>query len=257
MNEAYLQELNKLIDKIGSDKISKTSFELLVKQQMNTPQSELNNILDEDERNDESTKKKSRKSGLATRPLTRDEFFTILELINNGFYYQNDKGKQSYFRSQPAVAMALSLEGNLGVRISDILLLKVKNFQKDKLEIIEKKTHKLQYRAINPEISDYVRDYALEHSIGLNDYVIDVKLRWIQDRLRIVSKHLELTNIGTHSFRKFFATEIYNSTGNIDLLKNLLNHSSITTTQRYLKTNQDEIDKASESMHFIPKKEKR
>jgi len=251
MSNKSLEELNKLITTIGPDKISKDMLELLIKEYVSENQNDLEELLEADEANSTKSKKK-KNSGFATRPLTMDEFFTIINLINNGFFYKNKNGKESHFRPQSAVAMALSLEANLGLRISDVLQLKVKDFQKDKLELIEKKTKKLQYRAINPDISDYVRDYALEHNIGLYDNIINVKLRWIQDRLKIVSTHLELTNIGTHSFRKFFATEIFNKTGDINLVKNLLNHSSISVTQRYLQTNQAQMDEASMSMNFLP-----
>ena len=118
--------------------------------------------------------------------------------------------------------------------------------------MLEKKTNKLQYRAIDARISEYIRDYALEHNLTLNDNLITVKTRWIQDRLKIISKYLGLTNIGTHSFRKLFAMDVYNKSGDIDLVKSLLNHSSVTVTQRYLKTNQTKIDEYSKSINFLP-----
>ena len=60
---------------------------------------------------------------------------------------------------------------------------------------------------------------------------------------RAVQKHLQKVvdylgygdNIGTHSFRKYFATEIYkNNNYDIVLVKTLLQHSSVATTQKYI-----------------------
>ncbi|MVX63736.1 tyrosine-type recombinase/integrase [Clostridium chromiireducens] len=255
MGRNNINELNQLIDKIGIDKLTPASLELLLK---NFSESNNNDITD----NDSNTKdleidinnKKSKKVGIVTRALEEEEYNKIMELLNKGFYYENKNGRMSYFRPQHNVALALSLEATLGLRISDILKLKVKHFQKNTLEILEKKTNKLQYREINPEISEYIRDYALEHTLGLNDNLIYIKERWIQDRLNKVSKHLGLTNIGTHSFRKYFATYIYNkSNGDIDLVRSLLNHSSITITQVYLKTSQKKINEYSRSVNFLVK----
>lgn len=53
--------------------------------------------------------------------------------------------------------------------------------------------------------------------------------------------------ISTHSFRKFYATEIYNDNGyNIVLVQQLLQHSSAAVTQRYIGIQQQELEKAIE-----------
>ena len=243
-----INKLTELIENIGAENLTPESTELLIKAFTN----QSNNDNEEVETTPVKSKKESKKSGMVTRPLEIEEFNTILELLKNGFEYVGDDNKKHHFRPQPNVALAVSLEATLGLRISDILNLKVKNFKKDTLEILEKKTNKLQYRKIDPKVSEYVRDYALEHNLGLDDYIIHVKARWIQDRINIVSKYLDLTNISTHSFRKLFAKLIYEkSNGDIELVKNLLNHSSIAVTQKYLKTTQKKIDQYSSSMNFL------
>ncbi|NFA43452.1 integrase [Clostridium botulinum] len=244
MSELNMNELNKLLDKVGVDNITPATLELLIKN-LST-----NNVV----KDNETENKKSNKCGIVTRALELEEYTKIMQLLNTGFEYENERGRISYFNPQPNVALALSLEATLGLRISDILSLKVKHFQKNKLEILEKKTNKLQYREIDPQITEYIRDYALEHNLGLNDNIIYVKTRWIQDRLKIVSRYLGLTNIGTHSFRKFFATYIYNkSSGDIELVRSLLNHSTISTTQHYLKTSQKKMNEFSKSINFLVK----
>lgn len=52
----------------------------------------------------------------------------------------NDLVLINLFMNPKQTAMALMLEANLGLRISDILRLKVGSFKRDKLEIREKKT---------------------------------------------------------------------------------------------------------------------
>ncbi|MGO0904098.1 tyrosine-type recombinase/integrase, partial [Clostridioides difficile] len=85
-----------------------------------------------------------------TRPLEIEEYKQILKLLDTGFTYTDADGKEKIFRPNIKVKLALILEANLGLRISDILRLQVKNFKNNKLEIEEKKTNKLQYRDINP-----------------------------------------------------------------------------------------------------------
>ena len=59
--------------------------------------------------------------------------------------------------------------------------------------------------------------------------------------------NLGIPGISTHSFRKFYATEIYkNSNYNIALVQQLLQHSSAAVTQRYIGIQQQEIERAIE-----------
>ena len=60
-----------------------------------------------------------------------------------------------------------------------------------------------------------------------------------------MTSELGYPNIGTHSFRKFFATEIYvNNNYNIILVQQLLQHSSAAITQRYIGISSKELEDA-------------
>ena len=53
--------------------------------------------------------------------------------------------------------------------------------------------------------------------------------------------------IGTHSFRKWYATEIYKNNGyDITLVQRLLQHSSAAITQRYIGIEPQRIEEAIE-----------
>ena len=63
--------------------------------------------------------------------------------------------------------------------------------------------------------------------------------------LRIVCDYLGFEGISTHSFRKWYATEIYNTNGfDIALVQRLLQHSSASTTQRYIGIEPQRIEQA-------------
>ena len=194
---------------------------------------------------------KGKRNRRAARPLEYDEYMTIITLCQKGFTYKDEYGVKHIFRPNKQLAMAFILQANLGLRISDVLKLKPSTFKNDKLEVIEKKTGKLQYRTINRNLKELIYEYALENNIKSNDYLIQVKVRAIQKQLSIIANYLNLTNISSHSFRKLFGVTVYNKTnGNIELLKELFNHSNISTTQRYIKVSQKQIDEISSSIDF-------
>ena len=194
---------------------------------------------------------KGKRNRRAARPLEYDEYMTIITLCQKGFTYKDESGVEHIFRPNKQLAMTFILQANLGLRISDVLKLKPSTFKNDKLEVIEKKTGKLQYRTINRNLKELIYEYALENNIKSNDYLIQVKVRAIQKQLAIIANYLNLTNISSHSFRKLFGVTVYNKTnGNIELLKELFNHSNISTTQRYIKVSQKQIDEVSSSIDF-------
>ena len=217
----------------------------------------LNKLIEKEEAVEYKEKKtsvkevKGKRNRRAARPLEYDEYMTIITLCQKGFTYKDEYGVKHIFRPNKQLAMTFILQANLGLRISDVLKLKPSTFKNDKLEVIEKKTGKLQYRTINRNLKELIYEYALENNIKSNDYLIQVKVRAIQKQLAIIANYLNLTNISSHSFRKLFGVTVYNQTnGNIELLKELFNHSSISTTQRYIKVSQKQIDEVSSSIDF-------
>ena len=217
----------------------------------------LNKLIEKEEAIEYKEKKtsikevKGKRNRRAARPLEYEEYMTIITLCQKGFTYKDEYGVKHIFRPNKQLAMTFMLQANLGLRISDVLKLKPSTFKNDKLEVIEKKTGKLQYRTINRNLKELIYEYALENNIKSNDYLIQVKVRAIQKQLSIIANYLNLTNISSHSFRKLFGVTVYNQTnGNIELLKELFNHSSISTTQRYIKVSQKQIDEVSSSIDF-------
>ena len=185
---------------------------------------------------------------MATRPLQENEYREVIGLLIYGF--QADGGERR--QPNPQIAMILQLQASIGLRISDVLELRVNNFRNGKLETIEKKTKKIQYRDVNPAIIDLVKDYALKEGFTPEAKLFNIGVRAVQLQLKFVADHLGLTNIGTHSFRKMYATEAYYGHGKDSrLVQELLNHSSSTQTERYIGINQRQIDQISRSMNFL------
>ena len=177
-----------------------------------------------------------------TKALTTEQYKEIIQTMREGF---------TGFRPNERVATALVLEGNLGIRISDIVNLRpcdiVRDGDRYRLEIVEQKTGKQRVFTVPLVVKQYIENYCLRNGIGARDRIFPLTERAIQKQLAIVCDYLGYEGIGTHSFRKWYATEIYKANGcDIALVQRLLQHSSAETTQRYIGIEPQRIEKAIE-----------
>lgn len=175
-----------------------------------------------------------------TLTLTTDQYSEIIKTMREGF---------TGCRPNDRVATALVIEGNLGIRVSDVVRLRLADIVRDgnryRLDIVEKKTGKRRSFTVPAQIFIYLDNYALHHGIGANDRLFAITTRQIQKTLAAVCDHLGYEGISTHSFRKWYATEIYNHNGHdIALVQRLLQHASAATTQRYLGIEPEKIEAA-------------
>lgn len=170
-----------------------------------------------------------------TRALEEHEYILIIETIQQGFI--TAEGRK--IKPNSRIVTALTLQANIGLRIGDIINLKLSNIIKDgsrlRLDIKEKKTNKKREFTVPTEIYTYLQSYALENNIRPNQKLFNITVRQVQKHLQITVEYLGLEGIGTHSFRKFFAVSIYNNNEyNVELVRQLLQHSSVAVTQHYL-----------------------
>ncbi len=153
------------------------------------------------------------------------------------------------FRANKRIATALVLEANMGLRIEDILRLALDSIIADgnryRLNIIEEKTKKKRTFTVPLAIYNYIKVYAMDNGIKETERLFPIGERTVQKYLSKVTDYLGYENIGTHSFRKFFATQIYlNNNYNIVLVQQLLQHSSVAVTQKYVGITSQEMEKA-------------
>ena len=75
--------------------------------------------------------------------------------------------------------------------------------------------------------------------------IFPITTREVQKVLARVCDYLGYEGISTHSFRKWYATEIYKANGyDIALVQRLLQHSSAAVTQRYIGIEPQRIEEA-------------
>ena len=140
---------------------------------------------------------------------------------------------------------------NSGLRISDILKIKVKNVRNQThINIEETKTRKSKRFAINNNIKEALNgyidnmdneDYLFKSRQGGNN-PINRPMAYII--LNEVAQKVGLSEIGTHTLRKTFGYWHYKQYRDIAMLQDIFNHSSQRITMCYIGISQDEIDKS-------------
>ncbi len=179
------------------------------------------------------------------RAVTEEEYIKIIETIRNGF---TDKQGVKHRPNEP-VAFALILEANLGVRIIDVLHLCqndiIWNGDSWQLDIIEQKTGKKRICIIPQELKAYIDNYCTRYNIHPARRIIQLSSRNIQKLVKLTCESLELTNISTHSFRRFAGLNVYAASGyDIVTVQQFYQHSSTGVTMNYLRRSSKQMDEA-------------
>lgn len=130
-----------------------------------------------------------------------------------------------------------------GLRVSDIVKLRVEDFSNNKLELVEKKTKKTKIIAISNKLRVAINSYIKNSMLGSKDYLFKtrqsshISTRRVQQIIKSISSILKINdnNINSHSMRKTFAYNLYiKSNYNIALVMQALNHSKESITLKYL-----------------------
>ncbi len=186
-----------------------------------------------------------------TRAVDDDTYRLIIDTMRKGFEY-----KGTHHKANVRIATILVLEYNLGLRVGDILKLTMSSFVKEgsryHLDIKEQKTGKSRTFTIPNEIYQFIRDYAYQMEISPSARLFPITERAVLKHLKVTCEFLGLEGIGSHSFRKGFATRIYKENDfNIELVRTLLQHSSVVVTQRYIGMGTKELEEAISNSVFL------
>ncbi|WP_163583295.1 tyrosine-type recombinase/integrase [Gracilibacillus saliphilus] len=144
-----------------------------------------------------------------------------------------------------------------GLRVSDLLHLRVGMVRGTHITIVEKKTKKKKRFIIHPSIRDDLDRYIA----GKDDNEFLFPSRQIKKKSRLrgqpfdrstaykmlndAAREFGLKEIGTHTMRKTWGYHLYmQDDRNLALLMEMFNHSDQTTTLRYIGITQDMMDAA-------------
>ncbi|WP_372934253.1 tyrosine-type recombinase/integrase [Mariniphaga sediminis] len=151
-----------------------------------------------------------------------------------------------------------------GLRIGDLLQLRYSQFENgETFTIVEKKTKKTRRIKINQDLKSMVQRIKKKMSITddnqfifINRYGIKpIDRSWVNVKLKRIFKKYNIKvegNISSHMFRKTLGNRVLKlndySNESIVLLMELLGHSSMAITKKYLGIRESEIFKVYDSL---------
>lgn len=161
--------------------------------------------------------------------------------------YLKEKSKRDYLMFVVGISSAL--------RISDILKLNVKDVwdgkkTKEFIYLNEEKTGKYKRFPITENLQKAIKDYIKEYNPQEDDYLFTSrkgdKPITRQHAALILSRAGDFVGIkepiSTHSMRKTWGYWAYKSGVSLALIMDVLNHSSISNTKKYLGITQEDLD---------------
>ncbi|ULO08922.1 site-specific integrase [Paenibacillus sp. 19GGS1-52] len=144
---------------------------------------------------------------------------------------------------------------NTGLRIQDILKLRVRDVMGPQIVMHEMKTGKRKFISITSTLRTALKKYTA--NMNKDDYLFPsrqggknrpIKRDMAYKIMKEAAKEFGLVDVGTHTMRKTFGYHMYQKTKDITLVQHLLNHSDKSITMRYIGMDQDMMDRA---MHYF------
>jgi integrase len=137
---------------------------------------------------------------------------------------------------------------NTGLRIKDILKLKVRDVEGRSIYLKEAKTKKTKEVYMPDELKRAIRHYVKDKEI--NEYLFKsrqgnnspITVSMAYNILKDIGEEFGLERIGCHSMRKTYGYHFYKQHGDVAALQEMLNHSHPKITMRYIGIIQDELN---------------
>ncbi|KAA9023557.1 tyrosine-type recombinase/integrase [Niallia endozanthoxylica] len=135
---------------------------------------------------------------------------------------------------------------NTGLRVGDLLELKVSDLKRKKRIIVKegktKKKRTIQLDNIYNEIQNYVKTVDSEWLFPSRKGHKPITTTQAYRQLQKAAEMAEIDSVGTHTMRKTFGYWFYKKTKDVAQLQTILNHSHPEITLRYIGITQEEIE---------------
>ena len=172
---------------------------------------------------------------------TRADFIPYDRAVNLGEKLIRDKKKK-------ILGLYIIVATNTGLRISDVLSLKWKDFEGDSIKLNEKKTGKHREIQINDTIKKAISKFDKN-----TEYIFLSQKKTVYSRQQInvllkqvFSREAKTLNVSSHSLRKSFGRRVFQNHNESDksliYLSELFNHTSPAITRQYLGIRQEELN---------------
>ena len=183
------------------------------------------------------------------------------EFLKNRTENAPEKYKKSYAKD----LLLFKIGINTGLRVNDLLSIEWKDIFKPGTHQFngyfvpkEQKTKKVRQIFINDSFKAAVKEYLkyVPDTDTSQGYVFTNRKgnrlsdASVDKMLKLLEKELNLENLSTHSLRKTFAYHMYMQTQDLSLVQEILQHSSVAVTRRYLGISQDVKKKAYNELNL-------
>lgn len=151
---------------------------------------------------------------------------------------------------------------NVGLRVSDILRIKVKDVaDAEHVVIREQKTGKTKRFLINKKMQKEISDYISNNCLTEEDFLIPSKRvngdgdyvigrEWAYRVLNRAGRMVGVSEVGTHTMRKTFGYWHYKQYHDIALLQEIFNHSAPSITLRYIGIRDEDKDESMKNFYL-------
>ena len=192
--------------------------------------------------------------------LNTEEIEILINNVKNGVGNSRAKARQStYVERDLAIIMVFI---HTGIRLTALTEINIDDvdLENNSIKITDKRN-----KTSNYYMSDTLRMYISDWLIKREELIRDtnVKALFISNQssrmsINAVSKLVKkYTNgikekpLSPHKLRASFATNLYNATGDIQLVQQAMNHSNVSTTQLYVQSSDRNKQKAAEVMENL------
>lgn len=193
--------------------------------------------------------------------LTKEDFAKIIEAAENAQPCVTKKGKVLAYCTKERDIAILSLLMTTGMRESALTTINIKdiNFDEHELVVVDKGEKRHKYYLSDKVIENIKKCIEVRNeyfdtetdALFLNRYGERISKQTVTAAVDKYAKEALGFHISPHKIRSGVCSIIYEETKDIELTRRVIGHSNVATTQRYIVTNNDEREKASNFLSSI------
>lgn len=186
--------------------------------------------------------------------LTKEDFKNILNTIENGVGSSKAKGYQKTYKNRDkAIFLIFMTTGMRKTALEEININDI-DFEKNMLYSIDK-GHKTHTYFLSNDVLEVINNWIVDRKNIIKNNETDALFISNENKrmhgnsiAKLVDKYANEAlgyHISPHKLRTGFASIMYEETGNIEFVRRVIGHSQVSTTQRYIVTDNSEREEAA------------
>ena len=188
------------------------------------------------------------------------EIKQLIENVKNGVGNNLSKARQfTYIERDLAIIMMFI---HTGIRLTALTEINVEDvdFENETIKVTDKR-NKTSNFYMNDTLRAYMSDWLIRRKELLGDSEINalfisnrnsrITANTVSELVKKYTTGIKEKPLTPHKLRASFATNLYNATGDIQLVQQAMNHSNVSTTQLYVQSSDRNKQKAADVMENL------